>query len=115
LRSIETKVPFGFIPCHLFCQIWQHVRHWLGVYSVDPFNIVDHFYQFDTSSGFANSKRSLIQLNWFASSWVIWKERNDRLFPSQENSPAQLLKNIMLLSFWWFKAKFVVFPYTFHN
>jgi len=76
---------------------------------------LDHFYQFDTSSGFVNSRCSLMQLTWFARPWVIWKERYERLFPGQENSPAQLLKNVKLLSFWWFKAKFVIFPYNFHN
>jgi len=56
-----------------------------------------------------------MHLIWFANVWVLWKERNDRIFREQERSPTQLLKAIKLLSFWWFRAKFIVFPYCFHN
>jgi hypothetical protein len=31
-----------------FCQVWQLVRKWLCVHSVDPSNIVDHFHQFNS-------------------------------------------------------------------
>jgi len=82
---------------------------------VDPANIMDHFYLFGTSSGFARARCSLMQLILFASSWVIWKERNDRLFRLTENAPAKLLENVKFLSFWWFKAKVVNFHYSFHN
>jgi len=37
------------------------------------------------------------------------------LLKGKNNSPVQLLEKIKFLSFWWFKAKFVVFHYTFHN
>jgi len=55
-----------------------------------------------------------MSLIWFASSLVIWKERNDRIFKGKENVHARLLENIKLLSFCWFKAKFCCFPYQFH-
>jgi hypothetical protein len=44
-----------FLTCRLFGQLWQLVRNWLSVYSADPSNIVDHFYQFGTSFGFGKS------------------------------------------------------------
>jgi len=56
-----------------------------------------------------------MHLIWFATVWVLWKERNDRIFNGKERSHYQLLEAIKLLSFWWFKAKFTVFPYCFHN
>jgi len=104
-----------FLSCHFFGQLWQLVRNWFGVYSADLSNIVDHFYQFATSSGYGKSRCSLMHLIWCACLWVLWKERNDRLFNSKENSPIRLLKNVKILSFWWFKAKFVNFFYGFHN
>lgn len=52
------------------------------------------------------SRCSFMPLFWFASSWVIWKQKNDRLFRGIENSPIQLVESIKLLSFWWYKYSF---------
>jgi len=71
------------------------------------------FYSFSLSD-YLKSRHSFMLLIWFASSWVIWKERNAGIFHDNENAPIQILVNIKLLSFWWLKAKFVVFSYQFH-
>ena len=90
------------------------VRNWLDVYSADPSNIVDHFFQFGYVAGFAKSRTSFMHLIWFACSWAIWKERNDKLFCNKENPPMKLLENVKLLSFWWFKAHDVSSHYSFY-
>jgi len=104
-----------FLSCQFFGHLWLLVRNWLDVYSVDLSNIVDHFYQFGTSSNYGKSRCSLMHLIWFACSWVLRKGRNNRLFQNKENTPNQILENVKLLSFWWFKAKYVNFYYSFHN
>jgi len=72
-------------------------------------------HQFGTSTGFAKAQCAFMYLIWFATSWVIWKEMNDRLFRKKENSPSQFVEYIRLLSFSWYKAKFVLFHYKFHD
>jgi len=104
-----------FLSCTFFGHIWQLIQNWVGVYSADSGNNVDHFYQFGTFLGYEKSRCSLMHLIWFATVWVLWKERNDRIFRGQQCSHYQLLEAIKLLSFWWFKAKFTVFPYCFHD
>lgn len=86
-----------FLLCGVFGQVWQVVRLWLGVHSAEPSTIVDHFTQFVTSSFLAKSRCSFINLIWFASSWVIDKERNARIFRAKEATPYQLVENIKLL------------------
>jgi len=54
-------------------------------------------------------------LNLVATSWVIWKEMNDRLFRTKESSCCQILESIRLLSFSWHKTKFGNFYYKFHD
>jgi hypothetical protein len=89
--------------------------HWLSIHSADPSTIVDYFLQFGASLGLAKSRCSFMYLIWFASSWVIWKERNARIFHAKESTTYQLLENIKLLSFWWIKAHFDAFHYKIHD
>lgn len=112
--GIQESENHLFLNCVVFGQIWQLVLNWLGVCATCLSNVMYHFSQFCTSSGCGTSRRSFMSLIWFASTWIIWKERNDRLFQDKENSPMHLLKKIKLLSFWWLKSNFKVFHYNFH-
>jgi hypothetical protein len=38
------------IHCPTFGELWQHIKTWISVYSVDPQHIMDHFIQFAYSS-----------------------------------------------------------------
>jgi hypothetical protein len=104
-----------FLHCVVFGHVWYLVRHWLGISSVNPLTISEHYLQFRTSSGSAISRCSFMQLLWFATIWVIWKERNARIYRAKESTMHQLLDNIKLLSFSWFKASSVAFYYKFHD
>lgn len=72
-------------------------------------------FSFGTSAGFAKARCAFMYLIWFATSRVILKERNDKLFRTKENSSSQLLEYIRLLTFSCYKAKSVIFYYKFHD
>ncbi|XP_024640559.1 uncharacterized protein [Medicago truncatula] len=40
--EVET-VQHSFVSCHIFRDLWQYVRAWIGVTGVDPFDAADHF------------------------------------------------------------------------
>jgi len=63
----------------------------VDAHSADPSNILDNYFQFDTLSGLVKSRRSFMLLIWFASTWVIWNERNAKIF---------LEKKLLLYHFW---------------
>jgi len=48
--QIET-IDHLIIHCPVFGNLWQLVKSLIGVYSVDPYQVTDHFYQFVHSSG----------------------------------------------------------------
>jgi len=46
--------------------------------------------------------------------WVIWNERNVRVFRQNGSSIQQLLDKIKIQSFWWLKAKRHNLAFTYH-
>jgi len=85
-------------------------KSWLGVYTAMLTNLTEHFFQFSTASGYAKGRKNFMFLIWFATSWVPWKERINKIFRGEENTTLKLFENIKILSFWWHKAKFTAFP-----
>ena len=59
------------IHCPVFGNLWQLVKSWIGVYSVCPQQVTDHFYQFVHSSSGNARRRSFLQLIWLCCIWVL--------------------------------------------
>jgi len=75
-----------FLHCNLFGSIWNHILRWLGVSAVLPYDVANHFNQLSFFGGAAKSRRSILQVIWFATVWEIWKERNNKIFNEKECS-----------------------------
>jgi hypothetical protein len=84
--------------------LWCLVGDWVGTVSADPFHIQDHFVQFVHSTGGSRARRSFMQLLWLCCTWVVWQERNNRIFKAKESAVLQLLEKIKVHSLWWMKA-----------
>ncbi|GAU44687.1 hypothetical protein TSUD_183450 [Trifolium subterraneum] len=93
-----------FLSCSVFAPLWSSLRAWIGIYSADPLLLRDHCVQFSHSSGDLRARRSFLQLLWLCSVWVVWQERNNRLFKAKESTVHQLLEKIKVHSLWWMKA-----------
>jgi len=90
------------------------VRSWLGISGPDPLHVSDHFFQFTHSAGGVRARRSFMQLVWLLYAWIIWNDRNDRLFNNTTSSIDQLLDKVKRLSLWWLKVSNVVFVFGFY-
>ena len=81
-----------FLHCEVFGSLWQHIRSWIGVSGEDPQNISEHFYQFTHYTSHSKARRSFLQLIWLLCVWLVWTERNNRLFNNIETPNDQLLE-----------------------
>jgi hypothetical protein len=104
-----------FIDCVFFGSIWYQVWNWLGISFVSPGDIRHHLYQFINMPGLPRVTLLFLKIIWFASVWVIWKERNNQVFQQVASTPSVLLDKVKLNSFMWIKAKQVSFAYSFHD
>ena len=111
--DVETSQHL-FISCEFYGTLWFKVRSWLGVSGPDPFNVSDHFFQFTHSAGGVRARRSFMQLVWLLCAWIIWNDRNQRLFNNMGSSIDKLLDKVKRYSLWWLKGSNVVFVFGYH-
>jgi hypothetical protein len=111
--KVETARHLFFI-CPIFAPLWGLVRRWVGISSADPFLVHDQFVQFIHSTGGSRARRSFLQLLWLCIIWVVWYERNSRIFKAKESSIHQLLDKVKSHSLWWMKVYNVNLGVNFH-
>ncbi|CAJ2662943.1 unnamed protein product [Trifolium pratense] len=104
-----------FLSCGISGPLWDLVRDWIGISLVDSTSLRDHFVQFTASSGGSRARRSFLQLVWLACVWVIWTERNHRLFKGSMGTPHILLDKIKLFSFRWLKTTNITLALNYHS
>jgi hypothetical protein len=112
--GLETATHL-FLHCNIFSSLWYNVYRWLHISSVTPSNIRQHFIQFTSMAGLPRSTYTFLKIIWFASVWVLWKERNNRVFQNKVSTPYALVEQVKLNSFLWLKSKQVNFGYSYHD
>ena len=61
------------------------------------------------------STNLFFRIIWFTTVWVLWKERNDRVFNNTASTPLILIEKVKLTSFLWLKSKHATFMYNYHD
>ncbi|XP_024639928.1 uncharacterized protein [Medicago truncatula] len=100
-----------FFSCDTFGSIWRLARDWIGFYGVDFDDISDHLQQFTHMTGGGKARCSFQQLIWLLYVWVVWNERNNRLFNNIITHIPRLLNKVKMLSLGWLKAKKSTFTF----
>jgi len=104
-----------FLHCTLFGSVWNHIYRWVGVSAIMPANVADHFNQFTHIGGAAKSRQSILKVIWFATTWVIWKERNNRSFNTLQSPISQVVDKIKAVTFRWLKVRTASLPFNYHG
>jgi hypothetical protein len=104
-----------FLSCSTFGSLWSLVRSWIGFSVVDSHNLSDHFLRFTYSSRGRNGHQSFLQLIWFLCVWVVWNERNQRLFRNSEQSLLQISNKVKLYSYRWLKTTITTLVSNYHR
>ena len=100
-----------FLSCSTFATLWLMVRDWIGFSGVDTNVVSDHFVQFVHSTGGSKATKSFLQLIWLLWAWVLWTERNNRLFNNSITPMSRLLDKVKYLSLVWLKARNATFSF----
>jgi hypothetical protein len=104
-----------FLLCSTFGSLWALIRSWIGFSAVDAYTLPDHFVQFTSSVGGLRARRSFLQLIWLACVWVVWNEKNHRLFRNAASPVHHLLEKIKMFSFRWLMSTNVTLATNYHS
>ncbi|XP_024642187.1 uncharacterized protein [Medicago truncatula] len=104
-----------FVSCNIFGSLWFHVWYWLGIDFVPSGDLRQHFIQFTKMAGLPRSTHLYFRIILFASVWVLWNERNDRVFQNTDSDLSTLLAKVKLNSFLWVKSKQGLFSYSYYD
>ncbi|MCH80569.1 70 kDa peptidyl-prolyl isomerase [Trifolium medium] len=85
------------LSCLVFAPLWRLVRAWIGISTTDPNTLQDHLVQFTYSVGGSQSRRSFMQLIWLCCIWVVWNERNNRVFKAKEATLHQISSVVVVV------------------
>jgi len=104
-----------FLHCTVSAGLWVLVLNWLDISFVHDGEFQHHFLQFTKMAGMPFSTQVFFRIIWFATIWVLWRERNNRVFKNIVSSHVALIEKVKLHSFLWLKSKQVAFDYSFHD
>ena len=112
--ALETATHL-FLHCDIFGSLWSHVWCWLQISLVLPADIRQIFIQFTYMAGLPRFTHSFLKIIRFASIWVLWKERNNRVFQNLVSDPSTLVEKVKMHSFLWLKSIQANFSFSYHD
>jgi len=104
-RHVESSTHL-FLHCNVSALIWCGVLNWLEFNFITPPNIFTHF---ECWNGEANSKRIK------KGAWLIWKERNERIFNNQRKEVEEIVDEIKAVSWFWVLSRLKIASFLFYK
>lgn len=86
-----------FFECPAALAVWSEVYLWLGFLYVSHNSAVQNFVQFAGLSCGGRVNKERFMVIWFACIWIIWKQRNDKVFKITEQCNRNGVEAIQLL------------------
>jgi hypothetical protein len=78
LKEVED-IQHVFFKCDVIVQVWSYIFKWMGVNFLVFTSVLDHLLSFGGIIKGKNTKR-LRHIIWLATTWCIWRTRNNILF-----------------------------------
>lgn len=87
-----------FFKCDLFASVWRECLKWWGMMAPLQGGCKLHFLQFVGLSGGNSKQKSLWEVVWLSTVWVIWVSRNALIFNGKKAEVGEMLEQIKLKS-----------------
>jgi hypothetical protein len=90
-----------FLNCHMISQVWDCIFKWMGVHVFSSPSVTEHFIAF---GGLLSGKKAkkFRYIIWMATTWCIWRTRNNILFRGAPINILSLVNQIVYIAWLWF-------------
>jgi len=102
-----------FFQYEVYGRIWLLISKWLGFESAFNDTICSHAYQFGGLGNFSNNSRTVFAILWISVLFVVWKDRNNRIFQNRSDQLETLAEKVKLQTFWSLKSHYVLFDFDY--
>jgi hypothetical protein len=92
----EEDIQHVFFKCHMINQVWDYIFKWMGVNFLVFTSVLDHLLSFGGIIKGKNTKR-LRYIIWLATTWCIWRTRNNILFRGDYVNVTFLVNQILYI------------------
>jgi hypothetical protein len=86
--------------CSVSIEVWSNIFRWLGLIPIPFVNICNHFTLFGNILKEAANKKSR-HLIWLATTWSLWRHRNNIVFRGDSVNVSSLVKQILYIVWFW--------------
>jgi hypothetical protein len=87
-----------FLKCDYYGCMWLLVSNWLEIDTVFHGDIISHSNKFSGLGGLSKNSKTTFTIIWISFLFVIWKDRNKRVFHSQIDQ--SLAEKVKLQVYW---------------
>lgn len=99
--TLETSMHL-FFQCSYAVTYWNEIARLTGGHLMKPSDTVQNTYEFSARSRGTMRKKTWAVLFW-AACWLLWKERNNRIFERKEKPPVLVAQRAVQEGFLWLK------------
>lgn len=85
-----------FFKCGYYGRLWLLVSNWLRIDTIFHGDIVSHSNHFSGLGGFSKNSRTIFTIIWSSVLFVIWKDRNRKIFHNQMDQLVLLAEKVKL-------------------
>jgi glutathionyl-hydroquinone reductase len=96
-------------------SLWHLIYKWVGISFISPDMVTDHFHHFGHLAGLPRYSHIYLKVIWHSTVWVIWKERNNRIFKNKAQDLIKLLDYVKFMSFSWLKPKLLTTAFSYND
>lgn len=93
-----------FVFCEITVQVWSETTRWVDSTFPPPINIVEFMSWVDTVP-FSRNKRKALDVIILLAIWMLWRYRNNAVFPSSNFPTNVVMEKIILNLFEWFTSR----------
>ncbi|KAK9063215.1 hypothetical protein SSX86_017085 [Deinandra increscens subsp. villosa] len=101
--GLETTLHL-FTGCSYSQEVWARVERWCNISHNLLFDIPDIF-KIAESQALPKEPKHVLRGIIYTTIWMLWNERNERVFNDKKRQPIQLVENIKATAYFWIRNR----------